>query len=316
MAVALLVYLGCATSPVVPKATPEETIASTQREVKGVATALEGTTTTIKRNATEGESKTPASLKPTLAPNWQAIGNAASQQEVLVAQLKAKDADFAKMRDLANGWVAYANSQKARGDKAEASLTDALRSKLNLLVILGTVGVAVSGALVFAGNRIGVATGVGSGLLVVVALTVGQSAPLVPYLVGGTVLAVVGVTIWQLIAKRNKVNLLTSATNELVRTVEASKQLMPASARYKVFGDGPIPGKAAVIQSAATQALVLKARQSLPNVATEVGDENANKAPKGLPTRDGRGRFKRAQNEQPEAVAGTPAEETITPQVD
>jgi hypothetical protein len=269
-AVVTVVYLGCAGAATKPLTTPTEPIAHVQSDVKAVATGLAQTTKDIKQNAAEGQKATPPALKPTLDPKWNAITNAATKQDVYVDQLKAKDAELERIKGIANGWVKYADTEKARADKAENSLTDALRKRMHLLVVLGVVGIAISGALVFSGNKIGIATGVGSALLVGTALFIGQTAQLLPWIIGGVAVLCVGLIVWQLIDKRRKFNVASTAAKELVHTVEIAKTLMPVDARKRVFGDGPVPGKAYQVQSESTQKLVSEARAELPNLAPSI----------------------------------------------
>lgn len=313
-AVAVVTYLGCS-GPALPPASAVGPVATVQRDIKATAVALADTTKTIKANATEGQAATPPAAKPKLDPYWTNIATAATKQEVLVDQLKAKDGELERIKTIANGWVKYSEGQKSRADKAEASLSDAMTARLHLLVVVGVVGLAVSLALMFAGNKIGLIGGVGCAALVAVSLFVAKLAPLLPWIIGGAVVVGLSLIVWQMIDKRRKFNVASTAATELVRTVEAAKVLMPKDARLRLFGDGPLPGKANGIQSTATKKLVLRARAELPNLAVPVGPETNAGTPSASPKRDSRGRFVRAKEEQPEPVATMP-EEAITPVVD
>jgi hypothetical protein len=256
----------------VPNPTPG--IKDVQDDLKKDAASLEEATNIIKKDATEGEKKTPAELKPVLNPHWLSILFQAGKQDAIVSDLRSKDQQLVKITGESEGLKKFAAQETIRANRAEASLADALTKKLYILVLLGVVGVAVGIGLMFTGYKGGMIVGIVSVALIITALAVSTAAKVMetitPFLVGGIILAAIGYGVWWFIQRKKEVKQLVSdnvklqqVSMELVATAESAKQLMTEAGRKKMYGDGVLIGMAHVIQSKETQKTVENLRRKI-----------------------------------------------------
>jgi hypothetical protein len=283
---ALLLVMGCGmfkpqtVSTVQPNG-PTDTIVSVKQDLKQDTEILTDTTNTIKTNATQGAAKTPPELKLTLDPYWNNILIAAGKQEYVIKDLfniqgsltnanaKADEMKAALVRETQLKLDAQEESKK---DKA--ALNDALRTRMNYLIMFGVIGVAAAAGLLFAGYKAGIIVGVVSVVLVVGSMIVSTAIQvmehLVPYIVGGVVLGCIGVAVWYIIKYKKDNKILTTATVEITDTAEKLKSLATDVAKKKIFGDGLLPGVAQQIQSESTQAIVANIRENHIDTVDEV----------------------------------------------
>lgn len=270
----LITFVGCEKNKPIEVPNPVPGIEDVQGGIKKDAKDLAGTTDNIKKEATAGEKKTPDALKPTLNPHWNGILTEATKQEAIVGDLKAKDAELAKIKKETEELKKFAADETARANKAEASLADALTKKLYMLVILGVVGIAVSVGLIFTGSKGGILVGIVSVALIAASLAISTAAKVMeiatPYIVGGIILAAVSYGVWWFIQKKKEAAKLVEENGklqqsalELVETTEGAKEVMPEAACTKMFGNGALVGMAHVIQSRETRKLVSEMRKKI-----------------------------------------------------
>jgi hypothetical protein len=143
--------------------------------------------------------------------------------------------------------------------KLEQEKKNGERALMGGLIVLGVIGLGVSATFVAMGNKRGIATGIGAGVILIVALMVGFYSLwlAIMFAAVAAVAIIIGVILVVQRLRRER-----KATKELVATVEAAKQALPAPVRMDLFGQGAIPGKVDVLQSPTTQAMVREARDS------------------------------------------------------
>ena len=255
---------------------PTPRIEDVQTGVKKNADSLEKTTANIKKEATDGEQKTPGPVKPTLAPTWKNILSETAKQDLIVAELKAKDAELEKIATEATKLNEFAKKETARADKAEASLADALTKKLYILIMFGALGVAAGVFLMFMEKiQLGVAISVTSAALIFTAMIISTTAKVfelaAPYIAAGIgviVVAAIGYGVWWAIQKKKEAATLQKSVAEVVATTESTKQFMSEESNRRMFGDGAVVGMAHVIQSPETRKVVSEVRKTIKQAPT------------------------------------------------
>ena len=267
----LITFLGCQEKKPIDTPNPTPGLEGIQGSIKKDATDLEKTTANIKKEAVEGEKKTPEALKPTIGPHFANITTEAGKQDVIVADLKNKDAEITKIKKETEDLKKFAKDETTRANKAEASLADALTKRLYILIMFGALGVAAGVFLMFMGNtKMGIAISVTSGALIVTSLIISTTAKIfelaAPYVAAGIgliVVAALGYGAWYFIQKKKEAAALKQNVTELVATAESTKQLMPEDNCRRMFGDGALVGMAHIIQSKDTQKLVSEVRKQI-----------------------------------------------------
>jgi outer membrane murein-binding lipoprotein Lpp len=149
---------------------PNSTIEHVQGDLKQDVKTLEGTTGTIKDNASQGKNKTPDPVKPVLDPYWTQILIQAGVQEKVIEDLKSKDGELQKAIEQGTKLKEFASSETSRANKAEKERDDALNNKLIALIVLGVVCLALSFVISNSGYPFGKGLGIGSGVLIVASL--------------------------------------------------------------------------------------------------------------------------------------------------
>lgn len=76
------------------------------------------------------------------------------------------------------------------------------------------------------------------------------------------ILGVLSLCVWSLFKKNKETETYSTATHEIVESVEALKQNLPDKLKHEFFGDKAVPGIAHSIQSKRTQGIVSEIRQN------------------------------------------------------
>ena len=219
-------------------------------------------------------------------------------------QLTAAQAQSQSLEDAYNAsQAALAKAQSSATANLQKAYTWASLACLGLLVLAVIAGVSGLGG----GNlsTIAYAVAVGSAVGLGICIFLIQTVSWIPWVIGGIALICGGVVIYRFFHKNTTITTttatanaaaakvadlstqtaalasltqglkeenqtLTTTSSELVHTVEAAKPFMTIKGRRAVFGDGPIPGVAHVIQTPSTRAFVSSARQNLQNVAPSI----------------------------------------------
>lgn len=255
LCLAVVSYLGCK-SDGKGAPSPSPTIRNVHQTVTSVKGTIAETTATIKDNATEGQKRTRPSESHRLNPYWLAILTATGKQEVVVKQLGETELQLEQARRQADALERDRNAERQHKEKAQAQAKDALRARLMGLVVLGVVGLAICGALAFAGHRKAIYGAIACAILIGVAVTLAQAMPYVIFGVAAVIIGAAGYLAYRLVRQKQ-------TAKELVQTVEAAKQQMPLAVRRQFFSDGAIPGDVVKIQSDATRREVQVLKESI-----------------------------------------------------
>lgn len=282
---ASLVYVGtisgCQNTPDnVPVDSGKPLIVESKNDVGTAAERLTQTTATIEDNTNQIVAKTPEPVKTEIAPQTTAILQSTAQQTDIVNDLKATQEKLATAEKLSGDFEQKFLDEQARRQKAEDSESKALKKAYRNASLLCGLAALVFGGLFFSGQLwakwLAVLCAAGcAGCIFIV-----QTVDLIPWVVLGAVVIAVSLFVWQFIKKNRSIKTkidenvkLHTVTKELTATVEASKPFMTQQGRKDLFGDGPVPGKVALLQkSDLTQKLVSKYRAELPNRAPKVDE--------------------------------------------
>lgn len=200
-------------------------------------------------------------IQKTVSPTVQIkIGPAVTGIRTETAGLRddaARLQDTLKTLDDAKAAVGQLRASEAKLKAAVTKLEDekkqGTRKLVGALVTMSILGLGISAAVFASGNKAGMFGGIGCLVTLVAAVVVGWYSFWLALAAGVVLIAGVGFVVHRMLAERR-------ATEELVQTGEAAKQLMTHAARQAIYGDGAIPGKADLMQSESTQALVKTAR--------------------------------------------------------
>jgi flagellar basal body-associated protein FliL len=241
----------------------------------------------IKKAVSDGITITPSQIKSQFDGIWQKI---TSKTDDILANINIITKDLMLIKsfddrltitqkeviDIKNQLKSEngrAEAEKALRLKAEEGANQALKEKYIWISIVCFSGMLLSGALALSGWGNSKLT---FGIAIVCAVGLGLSIFLIqilnfmPYIIGGIILIVIGLIVWQIYEKNKTIatNEKTDATKdtailELIKTTEAVKTFLTDVARKEMFGQGPVPGKVSTIQSDSTEAIVSQVRDNI-----------------------------------------------------
>ena len=183
---------------------------------------------------------------------------AKSQTELLAVKKKIE-----QIEKEAQGILDAKIKAEKQRDEALEREKDATAKMLRWLIVICVIGVGLSVPLAMFGSPLaGMGLGASSIAILVVAITVNV------YL---DYIAIVGLVLIGLAAAMliYKMLIKDKAIREVVQTVEAAKQSLPAEERKRIFGDGAVPGLAFQMQSSSTEQVVQGVRSRMKNMWEE-----------------------------------------------
>lgn len=178
-----------------------------------------------------------------------------SQSDLLIVKKKVE-----QIEKEAQGILdAKLKAEKERDEALERE-KDATSRMLRWLIVICVIGVGLAVPLaIFGSPYAGMGLGASAIAVLVVAITV--NAYLDYIAIAGLVL--IGLAAALLIYK---MFIKDKAIREVVQTVEAAKQQLPAEERKRIFGDGAVPGLAFQMQSSSTENMVHGIRTRMKNM--------------------------------------------------
>jgi hypothetical protein len=195
-----LIYMACQPKPPANIVNPRQGIDHVQRDLKANTETLQGTTSGIRKSATEGQAKTPDSIKNTLDPYWIDILINAGIQENVVTSLKGQVDDLQRSKAELDALRKHDEAETARANKAEKDATSEMRRTANKMLFFGAIATAIGIGLMFSGFSFGKMVGgliaVTGGAMTVIALFVSQVAWLLPYFAVGAAVLGAGAMIY------------------------------------------------------------------------------------------------------------------------
>lgn len=269
----------CKSVPEIAAKAPTEQIKDVQTDVNTSNTELKKTTSDIKTNANNGLQKTPDNAKPSLQPLWINILNSVSRQEQLEKQLDDTSAKLDTAVKTSEKFETDFNNSEKRRKEAEDSSTQKLKEQYRIYSgILFFISLACGGLAIFSGGSKfalygSILAGVGSAVCIFIV----QTVALIPWIVGGLAIVLIGLGVYTFIHNRNllktqkvatdqannKLTSLHKSFDEVVETLEAVKPKLTLGGRRAIFGDGSGKGEAFSIQSRETESLVKESRAKI-----------------------------------------------------
>jgi uncharacterized membrane protein len=264
---ASLIYTSCANtqSQIPTKISPTPGIETAEKRVGDAAKTIEGTTNIIISEAKTGMQKTPIAAQPVLNPHWTEILTQTGVQKNVVDQLKQTQQELSVTKERSQALEGERNKLVKENTSLKDNVTKEAREKyLTFSIVLFGLALVAGGIGIWMnGNKFVLAISALSAVGALACIFVVQTIALIPYIMIGLAVIVLGVLFYSFYKKHSDLSTYKNATTQLVATVENAKPFMTVDGRKKIFGDGSVFGLAHLIQDDKTQTVVDGLRNDL-----------------------------------------------------
>lgn len=248
-------FVSCSHETPAPIPSPGPSLDNGTAAAKNVKDGMGKVADNIDKHVGTVRQNTPEAARPKVEPSLTGITSETANLRELRGKLDGAITDLASAKTEVDKLTKLNGDLVTENQKLKDEIKDQTTKAMIRLMVLCVIGIGVSAALLFTGNKLGMAIGVGCsvslGCAVLIAkyslfFAIGAGALLI---VG---LGVLGYELW----KRHKVS------EELVQSGELMKMGMRPPVRHYLLGNGAVPGQVDIVQSKATKDFVKKTRKA------------------------------------------------------